>query len=287
MKRIFRHLLFPPLSILALLSVVFAAGLAAVFCCHWETSALAYVLYIGSAWAATAWGAWGVRALKRGLAAIAERFPGYARYRSDMHFRAEISIYTTFALNAAFSVYKAYLGIAYRSLWFGSVASYYIVLSVMRFLLMRQILKREDDAGANMRRYRSCGYCLLILTLELSVMAYIMIRYNTGSTYPGHLIYATAGYTFYNFYLAVHNIFRYRKLNNPVISASKCISLACALVSVFTLQAAMLMRFGNGTSFQYAMNVGTAAVVFSAVLALSLFMIIKSTRALNGREKVK
>lgn len=277
MRKYIRSLFFPPLPALVSLSLVFGATLFAVFYFHWESSIPAYGAYLGSAWALAAWCARGISWAKGKLRCVLERFPLISRYWNDLQFQAEVSVYFSFGLNVAYAVYKACLGAAFHSFWFGSVAAYYIILSVMRFLLLRQILKREDNREADMKRYQSCGYCLLILTFVLSIMAYTMIKNNTGSTYPGHLIYVTAGYTFYNFYLAIHNVVKYRRLNNPVISASKCISLACALVSVFTLQAAMLLNFGNDAAFQHTMNVITAAVVFTAIFILSLVMILKAS----------
>lgn len=51
-------------------------------------------------------------------------------------------------------------------------------------------------------------------------------------------------YTFYITTTAIIDIIKYRKYNSPVMSISKVIKLAAALVSMLFLETAMFAQFG-------------------------------------------
>lgn len=78
---------------------------------------------------------------------------------------------------------------------------------------------------------------------------------------------------------AVTNAVKFRKHNSPVLSASKIIQLAAALVSIFSLETAMIGRFGeNEETFRRIMTGVSGAVVCAILLGMGTFMIIKSYR---------
>ena len=54
-----------------------------------------------------------------------------------------------------------------------------------------------------------------------------------------------AMYAFYNIITAVMNVVKYRKYRSPVMSAAKVVSLAATLVSMLSLETAMLTQFGS------------------------------------------
>src|SRR5699024_10876231 len=137
--------------------------------------------------------------------------------------------------------------------------------SVGRFLLLRDV-RKEKDVRDSLKKYCLCGYLLLILTIAIIGMSIYMIHDGKVSTYPGHIIYAAAGYTFYSFISAVINSFKFRKSLNPLYHASKMITLATALVSVFSLQTVMFAAFGTDISQQRFMNITTGFVIFLIVI---------------------
>jgi len=56
-----------------------------------------------------------------------------------------------------------------------------------------------------------------------------------------------AAFTFYCFIMAIINMVKYRERKNPVYAAVKRIDMVKAIVSIFTLQVAMLTSFGGQT----------------------------------------
>ena len=60
------------------------------------------------------------------------------RLLTDRPLRIRISLYGGLLLNAAFAVFKVVVGVLYQSAWLFAMAGYNMVLSIMRFLLVRQ-----------------------------------------------------------------------------------------------------------------------------------------------------
>ena len=119
-------------------------------------------------------------------------------------------------IDLAYIILKLSAGICYRSAWSVSLAVYYALLAVMRLFLIRPV---DGEAGA-FRRYRSCGYVLLITDQALAGIVIFMVRQNRGLHYPGVLIYAMAFYAFYAVIVAAVNVVRARRHNSPVLSAT-------------------------------------------------------------------
>ena len=109
-----------------------------------------------------------------------------------------------------------------------------------------------------------------------------MVTQNRGFSYPGVLIYAMAFYTFYITITAVINVIKFRKRGNPVLSAAKVISLTAALVSMLSLETAMLAQFGRDEpEFRRIMLGASGGVVCIIILAMAIYMIVHSTKQLR------
>ena len=202
--------------------------------------------------------------------------------RRDAEARAVASIRRSFAVTAVFAAYKGAMGWYLRSVWLGSMAAYYLVLGLMRFLLLRQV---RSDVLRGWRQFRLCGVLLLVLTAVLGGMSTIALLEGEAIRYPGHLIYGAAAFTFYQLAMSVVNIQRYRKLKNPVYTASKLLALAAGLVSLFFLQMSLLAAFGSGEVWERAMNMATGAAVFLLVLGMAVYMMKKGAQNLRAVKK--
>ena len=82
-----------------------------------------------------------------------------------------------------------------------------------------------------------------------------------------------AAYTFASLTLAIVNAFRDKRYGSPAYSAAKAISLVSAIVSVLTLENAMLTAFGQDNSelFRQIMLGATGAAVICAVQGIRGF----------------
>ena len=207
-----------------------------------------------------------------------------SRYFSDVRFRTEISLYQGLVINLLYIALKLFSGVRYRSYWFIALAVYYAVLAVMRLLLLQRGRNRADKVPMEeeIRRYRLCGIMLLLMNQALMGIVIYMVRDNRGFDYPGLLIYAMATYSFYAVITAEINIVKYRRHGSPVLSAAKAVNLVAAMVSILSLETAMLAQFGgDDETFRAVMTGATGGGVCAIVIGMAIFMIWKSSRQIK------
>lgn len=211
--------------------------------------------------------------------------PYWLRYRNDVQLRVNLSLYAACAFNGAYALLQLGLGLWHRSAWFYAMAGYYLLLAVMRLTLVRHTRRHAggEDAAAEWRRYRFCGWLLLAMNLTLAVFTlYFFYRIRVFRHHEITTI-AMAAYTFTALTVAIVNVVRYRRYGSPVYSAAKAISLASATVSVLTLENALLTAYGqeSGEMFRRIMLGGTGAAVILVVQGVALYMIVNASRQLR------
>lgn len=283
MKQFLRRLqklLQPRGWLLFLLTVLSAAGLSAVFIRGLEQTFIACLLYPLSAYTFAALTFRAVSCFRGGYGWLLSK-PWFRRYRTDLDFKASVSIHLSFGITLLYSAYKAALGIHFRSSWFGSMALYYSILGIQRFSLLRRLRKEQQDPVLLWRQYRFCGALLLALTAALGIMSFHAVIGGETPRYPGPMIYGAAAFTFYNLVMAALNLNRFRKANNPLYTAGRLLSLAAAMISLFFLQVSLLAVFGSGSSWQRLMNIAFGGCVFLLVLGMAVYMLRKSSRAIR------
>ena len=117
----------------------------------------------------------------------------------------------------------------------------------------------------------------------LAAIVVIVIKQNKGFEYAEFLIYAMALYAFYAIITSVINVVKFRKYGSPVMSAAKVINLTAAVVSMLSLETAMLAQFGgDDVIFRQIMTSATGAGVCVIILGMAVFMIAKSTKILKN-----
>ena len=222
---------------------------------------------------------------KQDVRSVIHRVPLAHRYFSDVTFKLHLSLYLSLGLNVVYAAMKFVFGVRYHSVWFGTLAVYYFLLAVMRFLLLHQVGRKGfgTDLIGELKRYRLCGMILMVMNISLTGVVILVIRKNQGFQYAGYLIYIMAMYAFYNIITAVMNVVKYRKYRSPGMSAAKAIHLAAALVSMLSLETALLAQFG-GTDSEMSRRIMTActgAGVCTIILGMAVYMITHATSALK------
>lgn len=287
LKKIFK---LPPIPAI-LISVPSFVLVIFVLTNHVENTAISYAAYTLSAYAMiiTITGmAEVIRLIRNGIEnhpfiRKVLRIPVLEKYFKEIQFRTETSLYQGLLINLLYVALKLGSGIYYRSIWFGALALYYFLLAVMRFSLLHHARGRKDDRVSEWKRYRFCGIILLFMNQALAAIVVIVIKQNKGFEYAGFLIYAMALYAFYAVITSVINVVKFRKYGSPVMSAAKVISLTAALVSMLSLETAMLAQFGeDDVRFRQMMTSATGAGVCVIVLGMAVFMIAKSTKVINN-----
>ena len=291
LKRIFK---LPPIPTL-LIAVPSFALVIYVLANGMENTAVSYAAYILSAYALiiTVTGIAGiVKWLREGienhsLIKKALGIPLLEKYLKEVTFRTETSLYQGLFINLLYVALKFGSGVYYHSVWFVSLAFYYFLLAVMRFSLLHHVRKRKNDKVSELKRYRFCGIILLLMNQALVAIVVIVIKQDKGFEYSGLLIYAMAVYAFYAVITSVMSVVKFRKYGSPVLSAAKVISLTAALVSMLSLETAMLAQFGGNDDalFRRIMTSATGAGVCIIVLGMAVFMIAKSTKTLKYMDR--
>ena len=204
---------------------------------------------------------------------------------TDAAFRIHISLYLSLSVNLLYVATNLFSGFWYGSAWFVILATYYTILAVMRFLLLRYVNKTGigKDRIKELRRSRLCGIILITINLVLSGSVLMMLYQNRGYEYHGVLIYVMALYTFYVTIQSIVNIFKYRKYNSPVMQTTKEINFAAALVSMLSLETAMLSQFGSAESpeFRRIMIASTGAGVSIIIITMAIYMIIRTNKEIK------
>lgn len=283
-KAILKKLLYPPAWLIIGLVVICTAALIAVFVNGWDTAPVAYAVYVAAFYTLTVVCMVCIRVFPRWYKAAKKTV--YAnqygnRYMTDAAFKTHVSLYGALTVNLLYAATNVLSFFLYRSAWFAILAGYYTILAVMRFLLLRFFRSTGvgNDRMLEWRRSRLCGVILMTVNLTLSGAVLMILYENKGFEYHGILIYIMAMYTFYVTIHAIVNILKYRKYNSPVMITTKIISLSAALVSVLSLETAMLSQFGADTTpeFRRIMIAATGAGVSVAVIAMSVYTVLRAT----------
>lgn len=287
-KSVCNKLLFPPLWLIFILTVISTTALVAVFVKGWDTTPIAYMVYIASFYTLT------IICL-----ACYKTIPGYYksvkgklydnkyanRYFTDVAFKTHVNLYRSLVINLVYVAINAISGIVFHTYWFGIFAVYYAIMAIMRFLLVRYMGKNQigESRLGELKRSRLCAYILMTVNLALSGAVLMMVYFHRGFQYQGFLIYVMAMYTFYITTTAIIDMVKYRKYKSPVMSVSKIIKLAAALFSMLFLETAMFSQFGGDTSpeAQRTMIIATGAGISVIVVTMSVYMIVRTTKEIK------
>ena len=287
----FQKLLHPSKWVLIFVPPLSFAALIFIFATQTTRSASAYMIYCMSAYSLTIWLAALPRLIKEMKTAImTSRFMRKVssskitgRYLNDLAFRGNVSIYQGMAVNAFYVVFRIVAGIRYASVWFISMAVYYLVLGGLRAYLI--VCYRRRDPELEHRCYHTTAWLLFLLNIPMGGMIVLMVRTNSGFSYPGYIIYLSALYTFYTMVTSIQNLVKFRKLGSPILSAAKVLNFIAAMTSILGLQTAMISRFSeNGESYRKMMNAITGGFVYGIVILIAVIMLLCSRKT---RKKVE
>lgn len=186
-------------------------------------------------------------------------------------------------INTAFVVVHVVLAFLSNSpIWYGCTALYYASLALSRLsVLLHQKNKSEDfQQLTGLKRYRTCGVVLSIIPLFLLPPILQIIFLNKAFNYEGLWIFVFALYAFLKITSAIVNVVKSSKQKDVTVKAMRSIGLADAMVSVFSLQTALLYTFSEGGNYGI-FNVITGGIVCGLTISLGIYMIINSTKKIN------
>ncbi len=239
--------------------------------------ALAYSVYITVRFAPR---------IKASILALLKKNRDINRFLEQYSFRTLTLAALSLVLNVGYSAVFAVSAVMSRSVWYGSLALYYLLLTAMRGGIVfyhgrRRTLSERESERIELAKYRTTGIILSVMPIALSFAIAEMVSGEHGYSYGGFLIYAVAAYTFWKITMSVINLVRVRKNEDVTIKAIRSVGFADSVVSVIALQSAMFNSFSSGGENVALANAITGAAVCALTFILGVFMIINSVRLGN------
>lgn len=287
-KEIGKKLLFPPVWIIVILTILSTLALVCIFVKGWELTFIAYISYVVSFYTLVVL-----------CIACWKVLPGYYkvtknklhnnkyidRYMGDVVFKTTVVLYRSLGINLMYVVVNIISACVYETNWFGVFAVYYAIIAVMRFLLVCYVKKNKigNNYLGELKRARVCAYILMTVNLVLSGAILMMVFFDRGFHYQGFIIYVIALYTFYITITAIMDMMKYRRYKSPIMSVTKVIKMTEAMFSMLFLETAMFAQFGADTSekLKRIMIMATGAGICVVVVFMSIYMIIQTSKEIK------
>ena len=170
------------------------------------------------------------------------------------------------SFNIAFATYHLVMGLVTSSWWLLTLGSYYLVLSIVRFVVLRSKSGERFIA-------KFTGLMLILLSIPLAGTVILSVLRDRG--YELHMIVmiAMAAYAFTRITLATIKLIKARRSTSATLITLRNISFADAFVSIFALQRSMLVSFeGLRETEILIMNaiLGSAVCVMVFLLGINL-----------------
>lgn len=170
------------------------------------------------------------------------------------------------SFNIAFAIYHLILGLITSSWWLLTLGSYYLILSIVRFVVLRSKSKAHFIT-------KFTGWMLILLSIPLAGTVVLSVVEDRGLVLHMVVMIAMAAYSFTKITLATIKLIKARFHTSAKLITLRNISFADAFVSIFALQRSMLVSFeGMSESKIVIMNavIGSAVCVIVFLLGFNL-----------------
>lgn len=215
------------------------------------------------------------------------------RVMDDYHLRSILTVIPGTALNLAYAAFNGYLGAVTPSAWYITFAVYYLCLGIMRSYVVLyakgNYANVKDGEIARQRRearmFLVCGVVFCLMSVTLLGIGILLEHGVKWKTYGEYVIYIICIYTFFKVTMSVRHMVRARKERSRLLIALRNIGFADVLVSLFSLQTAMLAAYAGDdrAAFAHDMTVITCGVVFALILITGVSMVTGSGKKPVGK----
>lgn len=231
---------------------------------------------------------WVSRIVNKYIMTPIRKIKAVARILDDYHLRSVLTVIPGTALNLAYAVFNGYLGAVTLSAWYITFAVYYLCLGIMRSYVVLyargSYANAKDEENARQRReermFLVCGVVFCLMSVTLIGIGILLEHGAKWKTYAGYVIYIICMYTFFKVAMSVKHMVRARKERSRLLIALRNIGFADALVSLLSLQTAMLAIYAGDerATFAHDMTAITCGAVFALILAIGVSMVIGSRK---------
>lgn len=194
-------------------------------------------------------------------------------YKADYQFKTFFFSALSSLIGIGFTLFNAVLGIVYRSVWYGTICVYYVLLAAVRGIIVYSQGKYWENDYASIRKvYVSTHFIMIVM--DLCLIAPIAFMVMGERSYQFGLIPAIvmATYTTYRVGMGSVQFFNSRQHENPLVKELKVINLQDAIVAVLSLQNALIIATGREAASMLALTGWTSG----ALWLLIVFFTVKS-----------
>ena len=174
--------------------------------------------------------------------------------------------FASLSFNIVFAAYHLVMGLFTSSWWLLTLGSYYLVLSVVRFVVLRSKLGERFIA-------KFTGWMLILLSIPLAGTVILSVLRDRGHERHMIVMIAMAAYAFTKITLATIKLIKARRSTSATLITLRNISFADAFVSIFALQRSMLVSFEGMTEAEIVImnaTLGSAVCVIVFLLGVNL-----------------
>jgi hypothetical protein len=173
--------------------------------------------------------------------------------------------------NMAFATYHLVMGLATSSWWLLTLGSYYLILSTVRFAVLRSTSKEHFIA-------KLTGWMLILLTIPLVGTVILSVVRDRGHELHMIVMIAMAAYAFTKITLATIKFIKARRSTSATLITLRNISFADAFVSIFALQRSMLVSFEGMRELEIVIMNATFGSAVCMVCFLLGFMLLRNNQ---------
>lgn len=210
-------------------------------------------------------------------------------------FKTTVFAFVSLLITFVFAVFNGVFGVLDRSLWYGALAGYYVMLLVFRTAVLiadiicgRKFGRQSAEYAVVSNKIRlASGAFLVIIEIAMAAAVTQMILTEAPVRRGEIMAIATAVYAFYKLPTAIVHLVKAKRYGDPVAQSLRNLNFADACMSMASLTVLMIATFGSGDMNSASELTIKACVGFAAcavVLVTATVMIIISAREL-AREK--
>ena len=204
-------------------------------------------------------------------------------------FRTVVFSAYSLLVNIANVVFHIVIASMENSLWYASLAGYYGMLVTLRSGIIayhssKRRKTRAQRALIERKLYRTCGILLIILPIFLTVPIWGVVFMGKAFIHEGWMVIAFAAYAFYKITMAVWNLVKTRDVKDLTVKALRNVGFADALVSMFSLQTALLFAFSSGQNHALVNGI-TGGVVCLCTIFLGVMMLVNAHNKAKGGQR--
>ena len=203
--------------------------------------------------------------------------------RKDYLFKTVTFSAFSVLIGFVFTLYNGVLGIAYQSLWNGSICVYYFFLAGIRAIIVYSQKKatHHHERGATHRRkvYFATHMVLILMNISLVVPAAVMVMGGRSYTYGLIPAITMATYTTYRIIMSILHYRKSRNNDNILVVELRTINMIDSLVAVLTLQNALIIANGGMNDRMQTLSAWTSVGILAIIVIITVRSLLRIRKA--------